>query len=185
VLDVRRPEDHLAGHLPGALSVPVSGTSFATKAGFVLDPDERVAVHASSREEAEAAAGGLRSVGLLALAGYFTGGEETEHGEEVPVGDLERLLEEGAVQVLDVREKSERDAGYIPGTLHVPYRLLRLCGPDGLDPDRPIVTICESGARAGVAASVLAAAGLDARPVLHGGINDWTGPMVEFRRCGG
>ena len=47
-----------------------------------------------------------------------------------------------------------------------------------------MVTICESGARAGVAASVLAAAGLDARPVLNGGINDWTGPTVEFRRCG-
>jgi rhodanese-related sulfurtransferase len=68
--------------------------------------------------------------------------------------------------------------------LHVPYRLLRACGGDGLDPERPIVTICESGARAGIAASVLAAAGLDARPVLHGGINDWTGPIVEFRRCG-
>jgi hypothetical protein len=31
---------------------------------------------------------------------------------------------------------------------------------------------------------VLAAAGLDARPVVHGGINDWRGPTVEFRRCG-
>jgi hydroxyacylglutathione hydrolase len=185
VLDVRPPDDHLAGHLRGALSVPVSGSSFATKAGFVLDPNERVAIHASSREEAEVAARGLHAVGFLELAGFFTGGEATEQGQEVDVSELDRLLEDGSVQVLDVREKDERDAGYIPGTLHVPYRLLRLCGPDGLDPDRPIVTICESGARAGVAASILTAAGLDARPILHGGINDWTGPMVEFRRCGG
>ena len=49
---------------------------------------------------------------------------------------------------------------------------------------RPVVTICESGARAGIAASVLTAAGVDARPVLHGGIGDWTGHTVEFRRCG-
>jgi glyoxylase-like metal-dependent hydrolase (beta-lactamase superfamily II)/rhodanese-related sulfurtransferase len=185
VLDVRPPDDHLAGHLHGALSVPVSGSSFATKAGFVLDPDERVVIHAGSREEAELAARGLHSVGLLELAGFCTGGDATEQGEAVPVEELDRLLEDSSVQVLDVREKDERDAGYIPGTLHVPYRLLRLCGPDGLDPDRPIVTICESGARAGVAASILTAAGLDARPILHGGINDWTGPMVEFRRCGG
>jgi hydroxyacylglutathione hydrolase len=185
VLDVRPPEDHLAGHPHGALNVPVSGSSFSTKAGFVLDPDERVAIHASSREEAELASRGLHAIGFLELAGFFTGGEATEQGQEVDVGELERLLEDGSVQVLDVREKSERDAGYIPGTLHVPYRLLRLCGPDGLDRDRPIVTICESGARAGIAASVLTAAGLDARPILHGGINDWTGPMVEFRRCGG
>jgi rhodanese-related sulfurtransferase len=49
------------------------------------------------------------------------------------------------------------------------------------------VTICESGARAGIAASILAAKGVPARPVLNGGISDWAargGQMVEFRRCG-
>jgi hydroxyacylglutathione hydrolase len=184
VLDVRPPDDHAAGHLHGSISVPVSGSSFATKAGFMLDPDERVAIHAGSREEAELAARGLRAVGFLELAGFITGGDATETSTTVEVAELERLLSDDAVQVVDVREKSERDAGYIPGTLHIPYRLLRAAGGDGLDPERPIVTICESGARAGIAASVLVAAGLDARPVLHGGINDWTGPTVEFRRCG-
>jgi rhodanese-related sulfurtransferase len=50
-----------------------------------------------------------------------------------------------------------------------------------------VVTICESGARAAIAASVLAAAGVDARPVLRGGIPDWEergGATVEFHRCG-
>ena len=184
VLDVRPSDDHVAGHLPGAISVPVSGSSFATKAGFLLEAEERIAIHASSREEAEQAARGLRSIGFLELAGFFTGANHTVSTAAVAVRDLERLLEDGSVQVLDVREKAERDAGYIPGTLHIPYRLLRACGGDGLDRERPIVTICESGARAGIAASVLEAAGLDARPVLHGGINDWRGPTVEFRRCG-
>ena len=39
----------------------------------------------------------------------------------------------------------------------------------------------------GIAASILAAKGVDARPVLEGGINAWAergGRMVEFRRCG-
>ena len=184
VLDVRPPDDHVAGHVRGAISVPVSGSSFATRAGFLLDPGEPIAIHASSPEEAERAARGLRSIGFLELAGFFTDGDASERTSVVAVEELERLLEEGTVQVLDVREKSERDLGYIPGTLHVPYRLLRACGGDGLDPERPVVTICESGARAAIAASVLAAEGLDARPVLHGGINDWPGPIVEFRRCG-
>jgi glyoxylase-like metal-dependent hydrolase (beta-lactamase superfamily II) len=184
VLDVRAADEHAAGHVPGAINVPVSGPSFATKAGFLLDLGEPVALHASSREEAERAARGLYSVGLFDVAGYFTQAGATERSQVVDVRELERLLEDDSVQVLDVREKNERDGGYIPGTLHIPYRLLRAFGGDGLDPDRPVVTICESGARAGVAASVLAAAGLDARPVLHGGINDWTGPTVEFRRCG-
>ena len=49
------------------------------------------------------------------------------------------------------------------------------------------MTICESGARAGIAASILASKGVAARPVLNGGIADWAargGQMVEFRRCG-
>jgi rhodanese-related sulfurtransferase len=49
------------------------------------------------------------------------------------------------------------------------------------------VTICSTGARAGIAASVLAARGVDARPVLNGGVEDWEqrgGRTIEFRRCG-
>ena len=49
------------------------------------------------------------------------------------------------------------------------------------------MTICESGARAGIAASILAAQGIDARPVLDGGLKAWAargGTLVEFRRCG-
>jgi hydroxyacylglutathione hydrolase len=86
--------------------------------------------------------------------------------------------------LLDVREKDERDTGYIPGSVHVPYRLLRACGADCIDGGKPVVTICESGARAAIAASVLSAAGVDARPVLGGGVTDWHGHTVEFRRCG-
>jgi rhodanese-related sulfurtransferase len=184
MLDVRSADAHAAGHVHGAFNVPVSGSSFATRAGFVLDPDEQVVLHASSREEAERAARGLRSVGFLELAGYVIDVEAVERSRPVEIDELTQLVDENAVTVLDVREKDERDAGFIPGSVHMPYRLLRACAPDTLQNGKPIVTICESGARAGIAASVLVAAGIDARPVLHGGINDWRGPTVEFRRCG-
>jgi hydroxyacylglutathione hydrolase len=185
VLDVRPGDEYAAGHVHGAFSVPVAGSSFATRAGFILDPEERIVIHATNADEAQRAARGLRSIGFLELAGYVTKvAEATEELELVDMAELERLLEDGSVQVIDVREKSERDEGYIPGSLHIPYRLLREAGTDGVDAAKPVVTICESGARAGIAASVLAAAGVDARPVLHGGIDDWTGQTVSFRRCG-
>jgi hydroxyacylglutathione hydrolase len=184
VLDVRSADLHAAGHVHGAINVPVSGSSFATRAGFLLEPDERIVLHASSREEAERAARGLRSVGFLELEGYAVNLEANEAGSPVTVDELEQLLEDDAVTVVDVREKNERDAGFIPGSVHMPYRLLRACGVDGIANGKPIVTICESGARAGIAASVLVAAGVDARPVLHGGVDDWQGETVEFRRCG-
>jgi hydroxyacylglutathione hydrolase len=184
VLDVRDGDAHAAGHVAGAINVPVSGSSFATRAGFVLDPAERIVIHASSRPEAERAAQGLRSIGFLDLGGYVVDVDTPERTAPVEVAELERLLADNAVTVLDVREKDERDGGYIPGSVHVPYRLLRACGADAVENGRPVVTICESGARAGIAASVLTAAGVDARPVLHGGIGDWHGHTVEFRRCG-
>jgi glyoxylase-like metal-dependent hydrolase (beta-lactamase superfamily II)/rhodanese-related sulfurtransferase len=184
ILDVRPAETHAAGHVHGAFNVPVSGSSFATRAGFVLDPDERIVIHATDDAEAEEAARGLRAVGFLELAGYVTAGRMTETSVPVELGDLERLLEQGTVQVLDVREKSERDEAYIPGTLHIPFRLLRGFGTEGVNTDKPVVTICESGMRASIAASVLSAAGVDARPVLNGGVNDWPGGTVSFRRCG-
>jgi hydroxyacylglutathione hydrolase len=185
VLDVRPAAAHAAGHVRGAFNVPLSGSSFATRAGFILDPDERIVIHASDDDEAERASRGLRSVGFLELAGYVTQADATERSQPVELDELERLLDGGSVQVLDVREKSERDEGYIPGSLHIPYRLLRETGTDGLDRTKPVVTICESGARASIAASVLVAAGVDARPVLDGGVDNWPGQTVTFRRCGG
>ncbi|MCP9484694.1 MAG: MBL fold metallo-hydrolase [Gaiellaceae bacterium MAG52_C11] len=184
VLDVRPVRDYLTGHRPGALSVPVSGSSFATKAAFVLDPDRPIVVQAASAAEAEHAIRGLRSVGFLELEGYVLGGDG-ERIEPVELGELEALLEDGA-ELIDVRERDERDNGYIAGSRNVPYRLLPVCGAD-VPTDRPVVTICESGARAGIAASILAAQGIDARPVLDGGVSDWAargGRTVEFRRCG-
>jgi len=184
VLDVRSADAHASGHLHGAFNVPVSGSAFATRAGFLLDPDERIVLHASSREEAERAGRGLRAVGFIELEGYLLDAEPTERTEPVELDELAQLLDDDAVTVIDVREKDERDTGFIPGSVHIPYRLLRAYGADEIENGKPIVTICESGARAGIAASVLVAAGIDARPVLHGGINDWKGNTVEFRRCG-
>ena len=89
------------------------------------------------------------------------------------IEELERRLAADEIEVLDVREADERDAGFIPGSCHLPYRNARQAAEHGLCGERPIVTICESGSRASIAASVLHAAGLDARPVLDGGIPAW------------
>ena len=172
-----------AGHLAGALSVPVSGTRFATKAAFVLDAGP-VVVAATDEAEAADAIRGLRSVGTLDIAGYVLGGGP-ERLELVSVDELDALLEQGA-ELIDVREKDERDSGYIAGSRNIPYRLLAL-GEADLPRDRPIVTICETGPRAAIAASILAARGFDAHPVVDGGIDSWAAagkPTVEFRRCG-
>jgi hydroxyacylglutathione hydrolase len=187
VLDVRSTRAFAAGHVRNAVNVPVGGSSFGTRAGFLLDAEQPVAIHAVSVEEAELAAARLRAVGLLDLAGYLAHPEMPETLEPIGVEELEELLAEGSVELIDVREKDERDEGYIPGSRHIPYRLVGAYG-DELANGRTVVTVCESGARAGVAASVLAAAGVPARPLLDAGIPDWErrgNPVTAFRRCGG
>ena len=112
-------------------------------------------------------------------------GGGAEEMRPVSLDELESLLEAGA-ELIDVRERDERDTGYIAGSRNIPYRLLGVCGAD-VPTDRPVVTICESGARAAIAASILAAKGVDARPVVDGGVSAWSargGHTVEFRRCG-
>jgi hydroxyacylglutathione hydrolase len=186
VLDVRPAEAFAAGHVAGALNVPVSGSAFGTKAGFVIQPGERIVLHAGSPPEAELAARRLRAVGFLELEGYLEHPQADETIEPVGLDELEELLASGEVELIDVRELDERDSGYIPGSRHIPYRLLRAAGAQAGN-GKTVVTICESGPRAAIAASVLAAEGVQARPVLRSGIIEWQrrgGHTVEFRRCG-
>ena len=185
VLDVRPTDVFAAGHHPGAIGIPVSGSSFATRAAFVL-PERPVVLHAGDEAEAVRAARSLHAVGLFGVAGWKQGGGP-ETLESVSLDELERLLTDDAVELLDVREADERDEGHIPGSRHLPYRTARAAAEAGLLNGRPVVTICESGPRAAVAASVLQAAGIDARPVLDGGLLDWRargGELTAFRRCG-
>ena len=184
ILDVRPFADYSAGHVPGAISVPVSGTSFSTKAGFVLIPGEQVVVHARDREEALAAVRSLWKIGILDVAGYVLAPRTEERLATVDVSELKQLIDAANVQVVDVREATERDEGYIPGSRNIPYRLLRKLGCGALERSRPVVTVCESGPRAAIAASLLAREGFDVRAVAEGGVADFDGDVVSFRRCG-
>jgi glyoxylase-like metal-dependent hydrolase (beta-lactamase superfamily II)/rhodanese-related sulfurtransferase len=185
VLDVRSTDVFATGHEPSAVGIPVSGSSFATKAAFVL-PERPLVVHASDEEEAVRASRALHAVGLFGIAGWQEGGG-SEKLEPVSLDELERLLADDSVELLDVRETDERDESHIPGSQHLPYRTARAAAEAGLLNGRPVVTICETGTRAAIAASVLQSVGVDARPVLEGGLVDWRargGETSSFRRCG-
>jgi hydroxyacylglutathione hydrolase len=176
---------HRLCHRPGAVNVPVGGSSFATKAAFVL-PERPLVIEAADEAQAAQAARALYSVAVFDVDGWRAGGG-SENVEPVSIDELERRLAAGEIELLDVREADERDGGSIPGSRHLPYRMARQAAENGLCGDLPIVTICESGARAAIAASVLHAAGLDARPVLEGGLAEWRsrgGETTNFRRCG-
>jgi glyoxylase-like metal-dependent hydrolase (beta-lactamase superfamily II) len=185
ILDVRSARDFAAGHPHDAVNVPVGGSQFPTRAAFVLDPDDQIILHGSQGEVGRAARG-LRSVGFLELAGYLADASPTDTLDPIDLEEVERLLANGRIQLLDVREKQERDEAYIPESRHIPYRRVRDFAAE-LGGDGPVVTICQTGARASLAASILAAEGVEARPVIGAGVPDWEAagkPTASFRRCG-
>jgi rhodanese-related sulfurtransferase len=110
------------------------------------------------------------AVGVRDVGGYLAGGMTSWREERRPVrrtpridvAELRRRRDE--VQVLDVRERTEWDAGHIAGSLFMPYHDIREL-PEGLDPERPVAVICASGQRSAVAASLLERLG--AREVIH------------------
>jgi rhodanese-related sulfurtransferase len=95
------------------------------------------------------------------------------HAEDVDV-DPERakaLIESGEVQLVDVREPHEWEAGRIAGARHI--ELERLASQaDSLDRDRPVLFYCRLGARSGMAANAFRRAGFDAYSI-DGGLTEW------------
>ena len=84
---------------------------------------------------------------------------------------VDEMLERGEIDLIDVREQYEWDAGRIAGARHID--LERLAGRAGeVDRERPVVFQCRLGARSAMATQAFRAAGWDAYN-LTGGITEW------------
>jgi hydroxyacylglutathione hydrolase/adenylyltransferase/sulfurtransferase len=81
------------------------------------------------------------------------------------------LLRSGEIELIDVREPYEWEAGRIAGARHI--ELERLASQaDTIDRDRTVVFQCRLGARSAMATQAFRSAGYDAYN-LDGGIQAW------------
>jgi rhodanese-related sulfurtransferase len=181
LVDVRTAPQFDDAHIPGATHITILEPGFASKLAWLADPERDVVFAGRDNADGVRAVRMAQAVGLRRLAGYLDGGmtawrEEdrpTQSSERISIEELRARQDEGAFQLLDVREPHEYEAGHIPGSRSVPWHDIDAV-PDGLDPDGTIVTVCASGRRAGVAGSLLQRAG--AEHVLHvprGGVGEW------------
>jgi rhodanese-related sulfurtransferase len=88
------------------------------------------------------------------------------------------------VQILDVREGWEWDAGHIDGSVHIPLNELLAGRMEGLEQSRPVVAVCKTGNRSEVAALMLRARGYEAHN-LEGGVEDWATEGLPLVTDGG
>lgn len=181
VVDLRDQLAYGGGHVPGSLGIG-AGSDLAVWAAWVVPYDRPILLVPAEPAQAEEAARALVRVGLDDVRGYLQGGIEGWVRAGFPLAETpqlspselhERLSKGDPIRVVDVRTAEEWAAGHVEGAHHIMGGGLaaRL---DELEPEgRPIATICASGYRSTVAASVLERAGF--RDVLNvtGGMGAW------------
>ena len=86
-----------------------------------------------------------------------------------PSADLARLINDGAV-IIDVRSRREYQAGHIQGSRNIPLDKISSEIKKIKELHKPVVTVCQSGARSRMARSILTSAGIE---TYNGG--GWTG----------
>ena len=167
LIDVRPKEDFAAGHVPGALSIPLR-PAFASWLGWLAPADRPLIVVRRPDQDAEEIAWQAAKIGYN-LVGELNGGMDAWGEQTVRT----RLIGAGDVggAVLDVRQDSEFHAGHLPHAQHIELGSLA----DRADEVRrePLVVMCGHGERAMSAASLLERAGHPELAVLTGGAEDW------------
>lgn len=196
LLDVRTPEEFVAGHLPGAISAPggqvvqTTDSFIGTRDGIVVLVDDADGVRAT------VTASWLIQLGLEEVVIYPAGADErTETGPVAPVlaggwpqvptvGPVEadRLVREAGAVVVDLEPAPpyHRERRYVPGSFvarrsTLPETITRVPG------EGPVILTSGDGRIAALAAAEIA--GSAGRPVLalEGGTQNWVAERLEFR----
>jgi rhodanese-related sulfurtransferase len=97
--------------------------------------------------------------------------DEPSEIEVEPARVAEWLAEDPDLQLVDVREDYERQAGHIDGSRHIELNLLTAQSAT-IESDRPVVFYCRVGARSLMAAQAFRASGFQAHP-MSGGLVRW------------
>jgi rhodanese-related sulfurtransferase len=92
---------------------------------------------------------------------------------DVSVDEAKELIDNGEVQVLDVRTPDEFAAGHIPGAKLIPLQVIESMLSE-LDKDQKYLVVCRSGNRSTQASGTFVENGFKNIYNMTGGMNEWT-----------
>jgi hydroxyacylglutathione hydrolase len=176
VLDVRHGKLFGAGHIPNSYGIRVDAP-LTTWAGWLIPFGSRIILVTESTEQALAATRQLIRIGYDNLVGRLEGGIDAwvrEYPvETIPGMNVKELRERlDDVMLIDVRQRSEWDAGHIPGAIH--FEGGRVAWEELPFPhDRQLAIQCSSGNRSMSVSSVLRRRGYRNVIQVEGGITKW------------
>ncbi|MGD1916256.1 MAG: rhodanese-like domain-containing protein, partial [Phycisphaerales bacterium] len=174
IIDTRPWPQYRDGHLPGAMSFPLS-TTFNTDAGSMVREDEQIYLIVEP-ERLEEAVRDLVRIGLDRIVGWMDPTEmanaaKTASIAEVSPSEAAQRIDRGEVAVLDVRRATEFAAGRLDGAQNIAHTRLasRL---DELPADRTLLIHCQGGIRSARACGYLQRLGYGVIN-MEGGYEAW------------
>lgn len=179
LVDVRDPLAYAAGHLSGAMNLPVGMIS--SFAGWFIREGERVALVGSDEDQLEMAKTHLSRIAIDNIAGGYVGvvpaaaqGKTMETIPTIGTDEVSKRLDAGrdGWTLLDVRDADERASAAIEGSRHIYVGELNERHAE-LDKNKHYTLMCASGMRATVAAGWLASRGFANLDIYLGSMGAW------------
>jgi hydroxyacylglutathione hydrolase len=177
ILDIRSPKDFEKAHIPGSLSVSSEGPLSAW-VGWLRPEDEAFVLVDDDRVARRTAQIGLLRIGYDnqrgylegGLPAYIAGGLRTIATPRLSMAGARAEMEKGTpFTLLDVRNPDEAARLHVPGAVNIPLPRLEREADSVLPRDLPVFVHCQTGYRAGIAASLLERMGFgDVRHVTDG-----------------
>jgi hydroxyacylglutathione hydrolase len=166
-------------HIQGSYNIWLEG--LPVFAGWVLSYDRPILLVLEDPSHLDRAVRYLIRAGYDRIAGYLKGGIESWYNEGLAVESLPLLSVHGLKErldrgedtvVLDTRGQDEWESGYIKEAVHIYVGHLEKRLAE-VPRDRTIATICRTGHRASLAASILLRAGYKKVYNVPGSMTAW------------
>lgn len=193
VIDLRDQVSFGESHIPGSLNLPLA-ERINRYAPWVVPYDQPIYLVGDGsidEQDMEAVYRYLLRVELDNVRGYLEDGyqrwqEDGHPTDEIAQYDAPYLRDQLPAKdlvVIDVRTRDEYVAGHLPDARWIPFGRLRE-QKDQLPEnwDQPIVTICSSGYRSSLSASLLQSMGYNNLGHLTGGFPNWVDEGYDVLR---
>lgn len=174
VIDTRNKVDFAKGFLPESINIQ-HNNSLATWAGWILNYQEQFILVAKA-DEMEEITRKLMRIGLDNIYGFVSDvnnlGIELQTADVIDLDTFKTYLGKADVQIVDVRGKTEYEAGHIEGAEHIFVGTLQ-DHLDKISKNKHVVIHCQSGDRAAIAYSILRRNGFGDVKNYSGGMKEW------------
>ena len=181
ILDLRDAYSYGSAHIPGSINIDFSDGPKLNWLGVAVGPATFVLILPCD-SSFEAIRLELQRIGYDTVKGWLKdgisawigSGRDTQSIAYLSVSKLrERLNEPKPPTLLDVRGPAEFESNHIEGAANLTFERILEQNACPVSLDTEAVVVCQSGFRAGIAASLLEAKGCTNLSVLTGGMNAW------------